>query len=388
MADHRARPAGGARLAGEALKQAVIARALAEGFDVAGVAPATALPETGERLRAWLAAGYHGDMAWMAEGVERRASPTGMWPGARSALVLGLNYAPDSDPLAMLQARDRGVISVYASRRDYHDVIKGRLKQVAGFLASRAGAQVKVFVDTAPLMEKPLAELAGLGWQGKHTALLSRTFGAWLFLGVILTDADLPPDAPGRQRCGSCRACLDACPTDAFPAPFQLDARRCIAYLTIEHAGPIPHALRAAMGNRIFGCDDCLAACPWNKFARASRDAKLALNPLHEAPPLAELLALDDAAFRARFAGTPVKRAGRARFLRNVLVAAGNSGDRALAPQAAALLADPAPLVRGAAVWALARLDRGALAARAATGRAAETDPDVLAEWRMALDGM
>lgn len=371
-------------MSGAALKRAVVARALAEGFDIARVAPAAALPETGARLNDWLEAGYHGDMDWMNEDVARRVSPLGMWPEARSALVLGLNYGPDHNPLDNLKQTGRGLISVYAQGRDYHDVIKGRLKQIAGFLASRGGADVKVFVDTAPLMEKPLAALAGVGWQGKHTVLLSRELGNWLFLGVILTTAELPADEPGRQSCGSCRACLDICPTRAFPAPFQLDSRRCISYLTIEHAGPVPHEFRKAIGNRIFGCDDCLAACPWNKFARIGHDSRLAANPANDLPALAELLALDDAAFRTRFAGTPVKRTGRDRFLRNVLIATGNSGDPALAEPVMRLLDDPAPLVRGAAVWALGQL----LGARALTDlqrtRMADDDDSVTAEWRAA----
>ncbi len=374
----------GAALKGAALREAVVARARAEGFDVARVAPAAALPETGARLMAWLDAGYHGDMEWMREGAERRASPQAMWPEARSALVLGLNYGPDHNPLDHLAARDRGLISVYAQGRDYHEIIKGRLKQVAGFLASRGGADVKVFVDTAPLMEKPLAALAGVGWQGKHSVLVSRTLGNWLFLGVILTTAELPPDPPGQPSCGSCRACLDVCPTQAFPAPYQLDSRRCISYLTIEHAGPVPHAFRKAIGNRIFGCDDCLAVCPWNKFARVGHDAKLAARAENDRPALAELLTLDDATFRSRFAGTPVKRTGRDRFLRNVLIATGNSGDARLAEPAARLLDDPSALVRGATVWALGQLLDADSLGKLRRQHAAERDPEVLAEWEAA----
>lgn len=371
-------------LTGAALRKAVLERALAEGFDVARVAPAEALPETGAGLMGWLDAGYHGDMEWMRTWAARRISPRAMWPEARSALVLGLNYGPSRNPLENLDARDRGLISVYAQGRDYHDVIKGRLKQVAGFLASRGGADVKVFVDTAPLMEKPLAALSGLGWQGKHTVLVSRDLGNWLFLGIILTTAELEPDTPGRQSCGSCRACLDICPTNAFPAPFQLDARRCISYLTIEHAGPVPHEFRKAIGNRIFGCDDCLAVCPWNKFAQTGRDARLAAHPENDRPALAELLALDDATFRTRFAGTPVKRTGRDRFLRNVLIAAGNSGDPGLKLPVARLLDDPAPVVRGAAVWALGQLlDPGELASLRRQ-RTPDTDVTVVAEWDVA----
>jgi epoxyqueuosine reductase len=270
--------------------------------------------------------------------------------------MLGLNYGPDGDPLVSLAARDRATISVYARHRDYHDLIKGKLKRIAQRFASRSGRAVKVFVDTAPLMEKPLAEAAGIGWQGKHTNLVSREFGSWLFLGAILTEVALPIDAPEADRCGSCRACLDVCPTNAFPAPYRLDARRCISYLTIEHAGPIPVEFRKAMGNRIYGCDDCLAACPWNKFAQATREAKLAARADLAAPPLAELAGLDDVAFRAKFSGSPIKRIGRDRFVRNVLIAIGNSGDPALAAPAAALLDDPSLVVRDAAAWAVAEL--------------------------------
>ncbi len=321
-------------------------------------------------------------MAWFEETLERRADPRVLWPEARSVIMLAMNYGPDGDPLETLARPDVGTVSVYARNRDYHDVVKGRLKEVASLLAA-GGAGVKVFVDTAPLMEKPLAAAAGIGWQGKHTNLVSRSYGSWLFLGAILTDADLPADAPERDRCGSCRACLDACPTDAFPAPYQLDARRCISYLTIEHPGPIPREFRAAMGNRIYGCDDCLAVCPWNKFARIGREAKLAARDELRAPRLADLAGLDDAGFRALFAGSPVKRIGRDRFVRNVLVAIGNSADAALAGPAATLIADPAPEVRGAAVWALARIAPERLAAEAERA-AAEADPGVCDEWRAA----
>ncbi len=321
-------------------------------------------------------------MAWMEETADRRASPRALWPEVRSIVMLGTSYAPAGDPMATLALKDRGTISVYARSKDYHDVIKGRLKQVAGTLAARGGCEVKVFVDTAPVMEKPLAAAAGLGWQGKHTVLVSRSHGSWLFLGAIFTTADLPADEPGRDHCGTCRRCLDICPTDAFPAPYRLDARRCIAYLTIEHRGPIPRALRPGIGNRIFGCDDCLAVCPWNRFAQASRDQKLAARADLDALPLADLARLDDAAFRALFAGTPVKRTGRDRFIRNVLVAIGNSGRPELAVEAERNLADPSPLVRGAAVWALSQvLEADAFSAVRARHAPQETDPAVAAEW-------
>ena len=325
-------------------------------------------------------------MGWIAERPERRASPQGLWPHVRSVILLGLNYGPEQDPLATLAAPDRATLSLYARRRDYHETIKGRLKELAGFIVARGGCEIKVFVDTAPVMEKPLAMRAGLGWQGKNTMLVSKDAGSWLFLGAIYTTLALPPDEAGRDSCGSCTRCLDVCPTKAFPAPYVLDARRCIAYLTIEHAGTIPAEFRAAIGNRVFGCDDCLAVCPWNKFAEASRDQRLALKPELDAPDLATLAALDDAAFRAMFAGTPVKRTGRDRVMRNVLIAIGNSGRPDLAAAAVALLGDPAPIVRAMAVWAAGRLvpaeDFAVLAARHA-GR--ETDSDVQAEWTQAL---
>ena len=320
-------------------------------------------------------------MDWLKDTAARRGSPSALWPDVRSVIMLGMNYGPVGDPLKTLADRHVATISVYARNRDYHDLIKGALKRIASQFAARAGADVKVFVDTAPVMEKPLAEAAGIGWQGKHTNLVSRDFGSWLFLGAIFTDAELPPDAPEADSCGSCRACLDICPTDAFPAPYRLDARRCISYLTIEHKGAIPHAFRAAMGNRIFGCDDCLAVCPWNKFAEAGRQAKLKARTDLNAPPLAELARLNDKAFRAHFAGSPVKRIGRDRFVRNVLIAIGNSGSPALADEAAALLSDPAPEVRGAAIWALARLVPDKVADSAATYLTRESDPEVRKEW-------
>ena len=328
------------------------------GFAACGIARADATPRAGERLRQWLADGAHGGMLWMETRAHHRAAPVDLWPAARSVIALGMSYAPGRDPLALAGEGGVGRISVYAQGGDYHDVVKRQLKALARWLVAQSpDADVKVFVDTAPVMEKPLAEAAGLGWQGKHTNLVSRTDGSWLFLGAIYTTLDLMPDAPGTDRCGSCDACQRACPTDAFPAPYRLDARRCISYLTIEHAGPIPDEFRAAIGNRIYGCDDCLAVCPWNRFADAAR-ANLAFLPRGElvAPALADLLALDDAAFRQVFAGSPIKRIGRNRMVRNAAVAAGNSGDPALATALTPLLADPDPVVAEAAGWALARL--------------------------------
>jgi epoxyqueuosine reductase len=359
----------------ERLAAALKAKAAELGFDLCRIAPAEAPEGAAARLAQWLEFGRHGDMAWMDN--PRRPDPRALMPDLRACVMLGVNYGPDRDPLEATRRPEVGAVSVYARHRDYHELIKGRLKLLASWFVSRAGGDVKVFVDTAPLMEKPLAQAAGLGWQGKHTNLVSREFGSWLFLGALLVSVDLPPDAPERDHCGSCRACLDACPTGAFPAPYQLDARRCVSYLTIEHKGPIPLGLRAAMGNRIYGCDDCLAVCPWNKFARRAREAKLAA-PHWRDPPLAELVALDDAAFRARFAGSPIKRLGRDRFLRNVLIAIGNSGDGALLPSVRARLDDASALVRGAAVWALTRL----APAEAAERMRDDPDPDVREEWR------
>jgi epoxyqueuosine reductase len=361
--------------------------ALALGFNACRVTSAGL--DSGGRLGEWIAAGHHASMGWMAETAERRASPRRMWAEARSAIVLGLNYGPDEDPLANLALIDRATVSVYARNRDYHDVIKGRLKQLAGKLAGRTGADVKVFVDTAPLMEKPLAEQAGIGWQGKHTVLVSRDLGGWLFLGVILTTLAIEPDSPESDHCGSCRRCLDICPTRAFPAPYVLDSRRCISYLTIEHHGPIDRELRPLMGNRVFGCDDCLAVCPWNKFAQAGREAKLAARGDLRSPALVELLALDDAGFRKRFAASPVKRTGRDRFIRNVLIAAGNARPpadiEALTAAIRPHLDDPDPVVRGAAVWALARLDAALCAELRPRFLDRETDGDVRTEWREAI---
>jgi epoxyqueuosine reductase len=365
------------------LKRLVLDEARAAGFATARITrPEAIAPAVADRLAHFLREGRHGDMAWMATTAERRKHPLGMWPEARSIVMLGLNYAPEGDPLAVLAQPDRAAISCYAQCGDYHDVVKAGLKRVAGALARASGAAVKVFVDTAPLMEKPLGEAAGLGWQGKHTNLVSREHGSWLFLGAILTSAALEPDAPEADRCGSCRRCLDVCPTDAFPAPYQLDARRCIAYLTIEHKGHIPVEFRAAIGNRVFGCDDCLAVCPWNKFAVAAHDARLQVREALHSPPLVELLALDDAAFRRRFAGTPVKRTGRDRVVRNALIAAGNSGDTSLLPAVRRLLTDASPLVRAMAVWALAQLaDAETWAVARGLDASRETDPAVRAEW-------
>ncbi len=338
-----------------ALRTALQARAVSLGFASFGVAPASAAPLAGARLRDWLAQGCHGDMIWMADTAARRAAPQALWPAVRSVVMLGTSYAPALDPLRHANAPGTGVISVYALGKDYHDTIKGRLKQLGNWLGAQ-GHDLKVFVDTAPVMEKPLAEAAGLGWQGKHTNLVSRAYGSWLFLASLYTTAELPYDAPHADRCGSCDRCQRACPTDAFPAPYRLDARRCISYLTIEHKGPIPVEFRAAIGNRIYGCDDCLAVCPWNRFAAASADLAFAARADLAAPALGELLMLDDAAFRAKFAGSPVKRIGRNRFVRNVCIAAGNSGDRGLLPVLTALCEDADAVVAEAAGWATARL--------------------------------
>jgi epoxyqueuosine reductase len=326
------------------------------GFDACGLASVDAPWPASGRLAEFIADGRHGAMAWMETTAERRAHPRAMWPDARSAIVLGVNYGPDADPLAALTRTDRAAISVYAQGDDYHELIKKRLKALARWFAAETGCAVKVFVDTAPLMEKPLGEAAGVGWQGKHTNLVSRAFGSWLFLGSILTDSVLAPDAAESDHCGACRACLDICPTKAFPAPYQLDARRCISYLTIEHAGPIPVEFRAALGARVYGCDDCLAVCPWNKFAQVSHEAALHAREALRDPLLADLATLDDAGFRALFAKSAVKRIGRDRFVRNVLYAIGNSGDTTLAPAAHARLDDTDPVVREAARWALDRL--------------------------------
>jgi epoxyqueuosine reductase len=370
------------KLAAADLRDALAREARALGFDGVGVTDPDAIAEAAGHFRAFIKAGGHGDMDWLAARPERRADPRVLWPGVRSVIMLGVNYGPDENPLTILEQRTCGAISVYAQGDDYHDVIKKRLKALARWLVAASGAEVKVFVDTAAVMEKPLAQAAGLGWQGKHTNLVSREFGSWLFLGAIFTALDLPRDDTEADHCGSCRACLDICPTAAFPAPYKLDARRCISYLTIENKGPIPHEFRKAIGNRIYGCDDCLAVCPWNKFAQAGREAKLAARDELRAPDLAGLARLDDAAFRALFVKSPVKRIGRDRFIRNVLIAIGNSNDGALAIEAERLLDDESPLVRGAAVWALAQLTgREEFAALAAGAIGTEFDETVRVEW-------
>lgn len=358
--------------------------AAAKGFDICRITHPDAIPQAPERLKQFLAAGAHGTMDWLAETAERRSDPRVLWGEVRSIALFGMNYCPEEDPRDILARRDRGAISVYAQNRDYHDVVKGRLKEIATRFAARAGEDVKVFVDTAPVMEKPLAEKAGIGWQGKHTNLVSREFGSWLFLGSLFTTADLEVDEPERDHCGSCRACLDICPTNAFPEPYRIDARRCISYLTIEHKGAIAPELRPLIGNRIYGCDDCLAVCPWNKFARSASEMKLKARDELKEPELSFLLTLDDAAFRAFFSGSPVKRIGRERFIRNVLIAAGNSGEKTLIPACKALAADASPTVRGMAVWALSRLMSPEDLIAFAGECGPETDNEVLSEWEMA----
>ena len=367
-------------------RQEIRARALALGFDAVGFAPAELSDEAKAGLSGFLAAGYHGDMGWLADKAERRADPRGLWPEARSVVVLGLNYGPAENPAPPRMGPTAGDISVYARHRDYHDAIKKKLKALGRWMGEAFDCEIKIFVDTAPVMEKPLAQAAGLGWQGKHTNLVSRDFGSWLFLGEVFTDLELGADRAEADHCGECRRCLDACPTGAFPAPYKLDARRCISYLTIEHRGPIDRNLRPLMGNRIYGCDDCLAVCPWNKFARPTGESDLIARADLSAPALAALAGLDDAAFRKLFAGSPVKRIGRGRFLRNVLIAIGNSAEGDLAPTAIGLLGDGDPLVRGAAVWALARLapsDRVIQLAEAHLPD--ERSNDVREEWRLAV---
>src|ERR1700733_5169111 len=364
------------------LKEKLAHQARALGFDCVGITSPDAIADAGRHFQNFLAAGAHGDMDWLADRPERRADPRVLWPGVRSVIMLGVNYGPDENPLTILEQRSNGAISVYARGDDYHDVIKKRLKALARWLVAVSGSEVKVFVDTAAVMEKPLARAAGLGWQGKHTNLVSREFGSWLFLGAIFTAVDLPSDKADVDHCGSCQACLDICPTSAFPAPYKLDARRCISYLTIENKGPIPREFRQAIGNRIYGCDDCLAVCPWNKFAKAGHEAKLSPRGELRAPDLLSLVRLDDAAFRKLFAKSPVKRIGRDRFIRNVLIAIGNSNDPSLATEAEHLLGDASPLVRGAAVWALSQLlEPSALKVLASRAAVAETDVTVQTEW-------
>ena len=365
------------------IETAIKAEARALGFADCRIARADAIPDASARLREWLAAGSHGDMAWMEDRAHQRGSPAALWPEVKSVIMLGMSYAPPHDPLALADEKKVGRISVYAQGQDYHDIVKKGLKALARWLvAAMPETDLKVFVDTAPVMEKPLAEAAGLGWQGKHTNLVSREEGSWLLLGAIMTTLELEPDPAGEVKCGSCSACIDVCPTDAFPAPFKLDARRCISYLTIEHKGPIPAEFREAIGNRIYGCDDCLAVCPWNKFAEAAHaNRAFAARAELAAPELGDLLQLDDASFRQVFSGSPIKRIGRDRMMRNALISAGNSGLPVLLPRVLALLEDPAPVVRGAAVWALARLDPERFAVEATARCGLERDADVRAEW-------
>ncbi len=363
------------------------AHAMEDGFDAVRFTRAGSPSRAGAHLAEYLAEGRHGTMDWMAKNAGRRAAPTSLWPEAKSIVVLGANYGPATDPLESLGRAGRATISAYAQGDDYHDVLKTKLKRLAGFIAECFGAEVKVFIDTAPVMEKPLAQQAGLGWQGKHTNLVSREFGSWLFIGSVFTTLELAPDAAEEDHCGQCRRCLDVCPTDAFTAPYRIDARRCISYLTIEHKGHIPHEFRAAMGNRIYGCDDCLAVCPWNKFASVAHEARFHARAELASPRLADLVRLDDAAFRSVFKGSPIKRIGRDRFIRNVLIAIGNSGDKCLAAEAERLLDDPSPLVRAAAVWALGRLlDAPAFESCAAQHIPHELDEHVLQEFALATD--
>lgn len=369
-----------------ALREAIRAEALALGFAACGFARADAAPESAARLDAWLASGAHGSMDWMEARKGQRGRPQALWPEAASLIMLGMSYAPREDPMRLAGEPGIGRISAYAQGADYHDIVKKALKALARWLIERGGGELKVFVDTAPVMEKPLATAAGLGWQGKHSNVVSRDFGNWLFLGAIMTTLDLPPDEAHDDRCGSCNACQAACPTDAFPSAYVVDARRCISYLTIEHRGPIPPEFRAPIGNRIYGCDDCLAVCPWNKFAEhAAANRAFAGRAELAAPELADLLRLDDASFRAIFAGSPIKRIGRDRMVRNAAIAAGNSTLPALLPAIRRLLDDPAPIVRGAAIWALSRLDPSGFGDERARRRPVEQDPAVLSEWDMPI---
>jgi len=364
-------------------KDEINALALELGFSGCRFTSADIPAQTGARLKAFIDAGYHGHMDWFPETFDRRQSPTNMWDEAKTAILLSMNYGPEVNPLDILEKREKAAISVYAKNRDYHDIIKGRLKQIAQKIASRTGAKVKVFVDTAPLMEKPLAQQAGLGWQGKHTNLVSREFGSWLFLGSILTDQEFEADEPETDHCGNCRACLDICPTKAFPAPYQLDARRCISYLTIEHHGPIPLEFRKAIGNRIYGCDDCLAVCPWNKFAAEASEAKLKARADLIEPDLADLVLLEDKNFRKMFSGSPIKRIGRSRFIRNVLIAIGNSQNKNMAALVAGLFQDPDPVIRGGAIWAYSQLANEKDFLLQCDGHiSSEKDPSVLHEWQ------
>jgi epoxyqueuosine reductase len=365
----------------DTLKERIAAEAKTLGFDAVRFTSAEAVTGAGEALDAFLAEGRQGDMSWLATTASRRRSPRALWPEAKSAIVLGLNYGRFGDPLAALNEKSRGAVSIYAQGADYHDLLKAKLKPLAARVRELAPGEVKIFVDTAPVMEKPLAARSGLGWQGKHTNLVSREFGSWLFIGSIFTTAEIVPDPPEEDHCGACRRCLDVCPTQAFTAPYQVDARACISYLTIEHKGHIAPQFRAAMGNRIFGCDDCLAVCPWNKFASDAHEAKLSVREGSDNPPLAELLVLDDAAFRARFGSTPIKRTGRDRFLRNALIAAGNSGDETLVPLIEARLEDASALVRAMAVWALSRLAPTRFHTLRGRRFSLEPDPAVRSEW-------
>jgi len=368
------------------IKAAIREEALRLGFDAVGFAPAALAPEARAHLAEFIARGFHGEMGWLAHRAEQRAHPQALWPEARSVVVLGLNYGPAEDPMAPLARKTEGGVSVYARGRDYHDIVKSRLKALARVIVARSPGELKVFVDTAPVMEKPLAERAGIGWQGKHTNLVSRQWGSWLFLGEIYLSQALPPDEAEADHCGQCSRCLEVCPTGAFPAPYRMDARRCISYLTIEHKGHIDAELRPLMGNRIYGCDDCLAVCPWNKFAQRTREPGFAPRAELTAPNLAALAQLDDGQFRAMFSGSPVKRIGRDRFVRNVLIAIGNSGTRELIPAAEARLVDASPLVRAAAVWALARLAPAALFSRLRERYLSlEGDDDVRAEWQQEI---
>jgi epoxyqueuosine reductase len=357
--------------------------AKSEGFELCRVTSAASITNKhADQLQSWLNDGHHATMDWMETHKDRRIAPNTLWPEAKSVIMLGMNYGPDRDPLETLGMPEHGTISVYARGRDYHDVIKGKLKQIAQRLATRASCEVKVFVDTAPVMEKPLAQAAGLGWQGKHTVLVSRDLGNWLFLGAIFTTLEIAADDAETDHCGSCRRCLTACPTNAFPSPYVLDSRRCISYLTIEHKGPIDRELRPLIGNRIYGCDDCLAVCPWNKFAEVGRETKLSARDDLNAPRLDALLALDDAAFRVKFAGSPIKRTGRNRFIRNVLIAAGNSGEARMVDAITPHLSDSSAFVRGAAVWAIGQLDSVKAKALKQTALFNEKDASVIAEWQ------